>query len=178
MFACLYVPPLAGSPRSSLTPDRVHGHCRPNEAARDRADRDLVARGQLASLAREFSPRVEVHGPGLVTLDVRGLERLFGDAPHLGNELRRAAADRGLPARIALAATRTTAWLIAHARAGLTIVACGDERRWLSPLPLQLLEQLAANGLGEPAVRPLPAPEVPDPPPLSRWSTCRLLCPC
>ena len=139
MFVCLYVPPLAGRP-----------------VARDAArDADLVARSSLARLAREFSPRVEVHGDGLVTLDVRGLERLFGDAKHLGDELRRAVADRGLPARIALAPTRATAWLLAHARAGLTIVAPGDEQRWLSPLPLHVLEQLAANGLGPGSVTPL-----------------------
>ncbi len=146
MFACLYVPPLASRP-----------------AARDDArDRERVARGSLATLAREFSPRVEVHGDGLVTLDARGLERLFGDAKRLGDELRRAAADRGLPARIALASARTTAWLLAHARAGLTIVAPGDEQRWLSPLPLHVLEQLAANGLGIPAPRPA-FPPCPDP---------------
>src|SRR5512143_135515 len=126
MFVCLYVPPLAGS--RIPTPDsglRTPGVC------------------DLASLAREFSPRVEVHGPGLVTLDARGLERLFGDARRLGDELRRAAADRGMPARIAIASTRTAAWLLAHARAGLTIVVPGEERRWLAPLPLRVLEQLA-----------------------------------
>ncbi len=135
MFACLYVPPLAGCPTTSDDGMRPW-------------DMERAASGDLVSLAREFSPRVELHRPGLVTLDVRGLERLFGDASSLGDELRRAAADRGLPARIALASTRTAAWLLAHARAGLTIVPAGDEQRWLSPLPLHVLEQLAANGLG------------------------------
>jgi len=153
MFACLYVPPLAGRPTTS-----DFGLGAPNAAAAlgirtsDDGTRpwemERAASGDLASLAREFSPRVEMHRPGLVTLDVRGLERLFGDANGLGDELRRAAADRGLPARIAIASTRTAAWLLAHARAGLTIVPAGDEQRWLSPLPLHVLEQLAANGLG------------------------------
>jgi protein ImuB len=153
MFACLYVPPLAGRPTTS-----DFGLGAPNAAAAlgirtsdDGTrpwDMERAASGDLASLAREFSPRVEMHRPGLVTLDVRGLERLFGDASGLGDELRRAAADRGLPARIAIASTRTAAWLLAHARAGLTIVPAGDEQRWLSPLPLHVLEQLAANGLG------------------------------
>ena len=152
MFVCLYVPPLAGRPAERLLWDPASPRPGSGQAAGlpndDARDRDLVARSSLARLAREFSPRVEVHGDGLVTLDARGLERLFGDAKHLGDELRRAVADRGLPARIALAPTRTTAWLLAHARAGLTIVAPGDEQRWLSPLPLHVLEQLAANGLG------------------------------
>jgi protein ImuB len=142
MFACLYVPPLAGRPATS------DFGLRTSDDGTRPWDMERAASGDLASLAREFSPRVEMHRPGLVTLDVRGLERLFGDANSLGNELRRAAADRGLPARIALASTRTAAWLLAHARAGLTIVPAGDEQRWLSPLPLHVLEQLAANGLG------------------------------
>jgi protein ImuB len=145
MFACLYIPPLAGS--RAVTPDSgLRGSTstpRP-EPVEGRTPDSC----DLASLAREFSPRVEVHGPGLVTLDARGLERLFGDAKRLGDELRRAAADRGMPARIAVAPTRTTAWLLVHARAGLTIVAPGEERRWLTPLPLRVLEQLEANGLG------------------------------
>jgi hypothetical protein len=113
----------------------------PDDAAR-------IRRGDLASLAREFSPRVEVHGEGLVTLDARGLARLFGEAGRLGVELRRAAADRGLPARIAIASTRPAAWLVAHARAGLTVVPAGEEAVWLARLPLQVLEQIAVNGLG------------------------------
>jgi protein ImuB len=146
MFACLYVPPLAGKP--ALAPDRpVQGSLWASRGV-DSADMERASRGDLAALAREFSPRVEVHRPGLVTLDARGLGRLFGDANTLARELRQAAAERGLPARVALAPTRTTAWLMAHARAGLTIVGEGDERRVLAPLPLHVLEQLAASGLG------------------------------
>ncbi len=149
MFACLYVPPLA-SPLTlrPLARGGLVGPRTSDDNVVGPRDVTLIAQGELASVAREFSPRVEVHGPGLVTLDARGLERLFGDAPRLGEELRRATADRRLHARVALASTRTAAWLIAHARAGLTVVAPGDEPRWLSPLPLQILEQLAANGLG------------------------------
>ena len=151
MFACLYIPPLAGSRGIRLQPDLIAG-LRPStsDLGLRTSDDDVrcSARSSLAALAREFSPRVEVHGPGLVTIDARGLERLFGDANRLGDELRRAAADRGLPARIVIAATRPAAWLLAHARAGLTIVPAGEQQRWLSPLPLHVLEQLAAHGLG------------------------------
>jgi protein ImuB len=153
MFACLYIPPLAGSRglQSSgvrLQPDLIAG-LRPSDDDRAyRSDLERASRGDLAALAREFSPRVEVHGPGLVTLDAHGLERLFGDANHLGEELRRAAADRGLHVRIAIASTRTVAWLLAHARAGLIVVAPDAAPAWVSPLPLRVLEQLAASGLG------------------------------
>ena len=33
----------------------------------------------LAAVAREFSPRIEACGPREITLDLIGLERLFGD---------------------------------------------------------------------------------------------------
>ena len=61
-----------------------------------------MAQGVL-QLARDFSPRVETHGPGLVTLDIRGLGSLLGDARAIGEELRRARPNdtgrHALPAR-------------------------------------------------------------------------------
>jgi protein ImuB len=161
MFACLYVPPLAGGPAPNHRLPAVSGRQEmergpvgqawpaPRAGSPDAPwDVARASRGDLASLAREFSPRVEVHGPGLVTLDACGLERLFGGARNLGEELRRATAARGLPARIAIASTRTAAWLLVHARCGLTAVPAAEERAALAPLPLHVLEQLARNGLG------------------------------
>src|SRR5262252_3187740 len=43
----------------------------------------------LASIAREFSPRFECHGPDLVTIDVSGLDRLIGPPQAIADELRR-----------------------------------------------------------------------------------------
>ena len=57
----------------------------------------------LGSVAREFSPRIEVCGPREITLDLSGLERLFGEARMIAHELRRTAADRGLRVRVAIA---------------------------------------------------------------------------
>src|SRR5581483_11697008 len=99
-------------------------------------DRD---RGALIAVAREFSPRIEVCGPRLVTLDLSGLERLFGDATTIAGELRRTAADRGLRVRVAIAGTRTAARLLVHHRAGITIVEPGTEADAVAPLPLSLL---------------------------------------
>ena len=70
------------------------------------------------STAREFSPRVERVSARAVVCDVDGLERLFGDARAIASELRREAADRGVIARVAVAATRGAALLLAHARPG------------------------------------------------------------
>ena len=97
----------------------------------------------LAAVAREFSPRIEVCGPREITIDLSGLERLFGDARTIAAELRRTAADRGLRVRVAIAATRATARLLVHHRAGLTVIEPGREAGVLASLPLSLLDVLS-----------------------------------
>ncbi len=99
---------------------------------------DLTA--ALLGVAREFSPRVEPAGPGAVVCDLAGLARLFGDARTIAGELRREAADRGIPVRVAVAGTRTAALIAAHAHPGLTIVEPGGEAAALAPLPVRLLD--------------------------------------
>src|SRR5262245_58837020 len=99
---------------------------------------DVIA--ALLGIAREFSPRIEPAGAGAVVCDLAGLARLFGDARTIATELRREAADRGVPARVAVAGTRTAALLLAHAHPGLTIVDPGGEAASLAPLPVRLLD--------------------------------------
>ena len=96
----------------------------------------------LIDLARDFSPRIETHGERIVTLDIRGLGSLLGDARTIGEELRRTAADRGLRVHLAIAATRTAAIVLAQARAGLTVIPPGEEAAALAPLPLSALAGL------------------------------------
>ena len=98
---------------------------------------------ELESVAREFSPRIEVCGPREITLDLSGLERLFGDARAIAHELRRTAADRGLQVRVAIAATRSTARLFVHHRAGISVIEPGMEAEMLASLPLTLLSNLS-----------------------------------
>jgi protein ImuB len=99
---------------------------------------DLTA--AMLGVAREFSPRVEPAGPGAVVCDLSGLERLFGDAKTIAGELRREAADRGVPSRVAVAGTRTAALLAAHAHPGITVIEPGGEAAALAPLPVRLLD--------------------------------------
>src|SRR6185503_14009641 len=99
----------------------------------------------LGSVAREFSPRIEVCGPREITLDLSGLERLFGEARMIAHELRRTAADRGLRVRVAMAGTRTAARLFVHYRAGITVIEPGCEAEMLASLPLALLDVLAGS---------------------------------
>jgi protein ImuB len=117
----------------------------------------------LLGVARDFSPRLETYGaPNTierreVVLDLSGLTRLFGDAKTIAAELRRTAADRGLRIRIAIAATRTAARLLARDRAGITIVTRGDEGRALEDLRLELLEIFREPEPGDSESR-IPAP--------------------
>jgi hypothetical protein len=117
MFACLFLLP---SPSSD-------------------ADRRREDVRKLVELVREFSPRVQDDGRGLVSLDVSGLDRLLGDAHAIGEKLRCAAADRGLPVHVTVAGTRVAATLLASVRPGLTVVPPGEEAARLADLPLSAL---------------------------------------
>jgi protein ImuB len=146
MFACLYLPRPVNSLQAREAP--------------------------LVQIARDFSPRIETHGDRTVTIDISGLRRLIGEPRSIGEELRRAAADAGLGVHIAIAATSTAAILLAHARAGLTVVARGDEASALAPLPLRVLAQLGFKVEAADA-RPGPKPGAGSPEPeldqLHRW---------
>ena len=146
MFACIYVPPRA----SFLQASRIE----PPSSARSVTD-------TLVRLARDFSPRIEVQGSNLVMLDTSGLGSMFGDARAVGDTLRRAAADRGLYARVAVAATRIAALLTVLGRAGLTMIPPGLEAASLASLPLGVLKALAleqtSRGSGASGLLALPA---------------------
>src|SRR4030095_1286318 len=72
----------------------------------------------------------------------------------MSDQLRQTAADRGLRVRIAIAGTRTAARLLAHHRAGVTIVEAGNEAAALAALPLALLVRIShlndPNGSNDP----------------------------
>ena len=113
----------------------------------------------LDAVAREFSPRVTVEGvvPGSreVTLDLAGLERLFGNSRTIAHELRRTAAEHGLRVRVAVAATRTAARLLVHANPGLTAIDAGGEMTAVGELPIEALAAVVDNDarFGAPASR-------------------------
>src|SRR5207302_5222713 len=96
----------------------------------------------LTQIAEAFSPRYERHGDHLVTIDIRGLDRLLGSPRTIGEELRRDAADRGIRAHIAIARTRTAARVLATSSPGLTVVDSGQEATALAPIAIGILEKL------------------------------------
>ena len=102
--------------------------------------------GVLAEVAREFSPRIEVCSPTEIVMDLSGLERLFGDARTIAEEVRRTAADRQLRVRVAITGSRTASRLLVRHRAGLTIVEPGNEAAAVAPLPITLVADLSNPG--------------------------------
>jgi protein ImuB len=142
----------------------------------------------LIVVAQQFSPRYESHETRghLVVIDVRGLDRLLGDARTIGEELRRDAADRGLRVHVAIAGTQTSARLLAIVRPGVVVVEPGGEAEALAPLSIDVLSRIGEHDddqrrdRREPRVlspesrAPSPEPRVPSPEPreisaFKRW---------
>jgi protein ImuB len=101
----------------------------------------------LIVVAQQFSPRYESRGD-LVVVDVRGLDRLFGNAHTIAEEMRREAADRGLRVHVAVAGTQTAATIAAISRPGVAVIEPATEASAIAPVPLQIL---CGSGLVSPA---------------------------
>ena len=102
----------------------------------------MVSAATLTSIAMEFSPRYQGHRDDLVSIDVRGLERLLGTPRTIAQELRREAADRGARVHVAVAGTRMAALVLALARPGVTVVDPGEEAAALATVHIDILEKL------------------------------------
>lgn len=108
----------------------------------------------LLAIAQECSPRYERHRNDLVSIDVSGLDRLMrpragreSGPPRshwktIGEELRRAAAARGVRVHVAVAATQTTALVLAQVRPGVTIVEPAQQAEALASVPIGILERI------------------------------------
>ena len=93
----------------------------------------------LLEIALRHSPSVEDGGPGIVYLDLGGLERLWGGEEEIARRLHSAARERGAVVRVGVAGSRAGARFAARAGGDVTIVPPGLDARWLSPAPLALL---------------------------------------
>jgi len=102
------------------------------------------ANAAVALIAQSFSPRYECFAD-FVTIDVSGLDRLLGPPQVVGEDLRHACADRGLRAHVAVAPTWTAAVILAHARAGLTVVRRGGEAEALARISVASLQSAVSS---------------------------------
>src|SRR5262252_5212796 len=62
-----------------------------------------AAQTALLDFASAFSPRVEDTAPGIVVLDIEGLDRLFGSTAELGQRLQEYASSLGTPIHVGIA---------------------------------------------------------------------------
>jgi protein ImuB len=148
MYACVYAPG-CGAALSSLdfARDGLSDSRRPGPPGEPE-------RLALQNIAQQFSPRYETRDDHVV-IDVRGLDRLLGDARTVGEELRREAADRGLRVHVAIAGTQTAATVLAVARPGMAVIEPGEEAEVLASISIEVLCKAARSG------PPLSGPERP-----------------
>lgn len=93
----------------------------------------------LLQLAREFSPSVEQTSPDTVVFSVTPLRKLMGSLHQIASEICRFGYERKLQASLAMAPNPDTAILLARNCLGVTLVAPGEERMKLAPLPCTCL---------------------------------------
>ncbi|HEY6065125.1 MAG TPA: DNA polymerase Y family protein [Thermoanaerobaculia bacterium] len=139
---------------------------------------DLLARGRdreseraaqeaLAEVAETFSPRVESAGEGVVYFDADGIPMPPGEGDaeaRLGRAVIAAVEKAGLPARFGIAASKLASRIAAGLPESPTVVADGEEARFLAPLPLgklapemelgETLERWGIRSIGELAKLP------------------------
>lgn len=99
-----------------------------------------AARRALLDACYGLSPRLEDAAPGLVFVDILGLERLLGADVQIAERLARASRAVGLPARVGVAATRTAARVAARLAARTAVIAPGEEAAALAPVEVKTLE--------------------------------------
>ncbi|HXS98348.1 MAG TPA: DNA polymerase Y family protein [Candidatus Limnocylindrales bacterium] len=95
--------------------------------------------GNLTAIAAEFSPLVEQTSADTVTLDVSGLDRLFGLPQEIASAIARRMREVGVEARLALASNPDAAICAARGFAGVSVIPYGDEAKFLAPLPVSIL---------------------------------------
>jgi len=91
---------------------------------------------RLIACGQDFSPLVEQTDADTVTLDIDGLEHLFGSVHDIANAIARRT---GVPVNVAVAANPDAAFYAARGFSGTSIVPQGDEAKFLESLPLALL---------------------------------------
>jgi protein ImuB len=103
---------------------------------------DDAALRAIALWATRYTPTVapwkETSGADGLFLDVAGAAHLFGGEAALIADLEERLSRFGLPAQLAVAETAGAAWALARFHPA-TILACGEERAALAPLPIEAL---------------------------------------
>jgi protein ImuB len=98
-----------------------------------------AAQAALLDFASAFSPRVEDTAPGIVVLDIEGLDRLFGSTAELGKRLQEYASSLGTAIHVGFASNPDAAICAARGWPGITILERRTEAARLKDLDIALL---------------------------------------
>jgi protein ImuB len=101
------------------------------------------AHAALLDTGWSVSPRLEDTAEDTIILDVSGLNHLFPSAKEIGAHLAQRAAACGLVVNVAIAANVDAALVAARGFAGVTIIPCGEESKYLRDLPVGILSPSA-----------------------------------
>jgi protein ImuB len=93
----------------------------------------------LLDAAWSISSRVEDAAPNTVLLDLSGLARLFGSPDEIAQRILGRTSEVGLDAHVAISTNVETAFIVARALPGITVVPEGEERHFLQTLPVEML---------------------------------------
>jgi protein ImuB len=102
-------------------------------------EQEASAQAALLDVACGFSPRVEDTAPGLVVIDLEGLERIFGPAAKMARDIARRCSEIGLEAQVAVASNPDAAIHAARGFSGVTVIPEGREAERLAMLPVDVL---------------------------------------
>ncbi len=109
------------------------------------------AHAALLDCAQSFSPEVEDTSPGIVLLNLAGLEPLLGPLPKIASNLSQHVSQLGLVANIAVAANTDAALLAARGFPGVTLIPEGREAERLGNLPVDVLLESFSSDADEAA---------------------------
>src|SRR5664279_3945371 len=112
---------------------------------------EVSAHAALLDCAQSFSPEIEDTSPGLVLLNLAGLEPLLGPPAKIAHALAQRTLQMGLAAHIAVAANPDAALLAARGFSGVTLIPIGQEARWLGDLPVDVLLETFSSDAEEAA---------------------------
>ncbi len=101
------------------------------------------ARTALLECAQKFSPRVEdlrFESAQGFCADLSGTQRLLGSTDEIAGNLLRQAAAVGITISVATSCNFHTALCWAKSHAGTKVIAAGEERKTLAPIPVEVLE--------------------------------------
>ena len=112
-------------------------------------EQEASAQAALLDAACGFSPRVEDTAPGLIVLDLDGLERIFGPVAKMARDIARRCSEIGLEAQIAVAANPDAAIHVARGFSGVTVIPEGREAERLATLPVDVLVSPASLSRGD-----------------------------